>query len=77
MRQIVALVAFILLSIFSQSTPSWSLVISNEQGVKEILENNAEPTANNKINRITSDKTLVEEESKYSCFPWIFNPGMS
>ena len=75
MHQIVTLVAIILFSIFLQSSPSWSLVISNEQGVKELLQNNAEPTVNNNINTITSDKTLVEEESKYSCFPWIFNPG--
>ena len=79
MHQVVALVAFISLSILSQSNLSWSLAISNgvnEQDVENLFQNDVQQTANNNVNTITNEKTLVEQESEYSCFPWIFNPGI-
>ena len=78
MHQVVALVAFISLSILSQSNLSWSLAIPNgvnEQDVENLFQNDIQQTPNNNVNTITSGKTLVEKESEYSCFPWIFNPG--
>ena len=78
MHRVVALVAFIFLSILSLSIPSWSLAISNgasEEDVENLFQNDAQQTANNNVNTITSEKTLVEKDSEYSCFPWIFNPG--
>merc|ERR1712212_1284786 len=78
MYQVVALVAFISLSILSQSNLSWSLAIPNgvnEQDVENLFQNDVQQTANDNVITITSEKTLVEKESEYSCFPWIFNPG--
>ena len=78
MHRVVALVAFIFLSILSLSSPSWSFAISNgasEEDVENLFQNDAQQTANNNVNTITSEKTLVEKDSEYSCFPWIFNPG--
>ena len=70
MHRFIALVVFVLLYVLSQTSFCWTLAITNEQGVDD-----AEPSANNDINTITNDKTLVEEENTYTCFPWIFNPG--
>ena len=70
MHRFIALVVFVLLSVLSQISFCWTLAITNEQGVDD-----AEPSANNNINTITNDKTLVEDENTYTCFPWIFNPG--
>ena len=78
MHRVVALVAFIFLSILSQSNPCWSLAISNgvsEEDVENLFQNDVQQTANDNVITITSEKTLVEKESEYSCFPWIFNPG--
>ena len=80
MHQSVALFVFIFLVTLSQSSPAWAHAIPDEaekQGVNELLQSIADPTANKDLNKITSDKTLVGEESEYSCFPWIFNPGKS
>ena len=71
--KIVAVVAITLMCLFVQLNPCHSRILVNEQGVEELLENNAEPT--NIIKTITGEETPVEKTSKYSCFPWIFNPG--
>ena len=53
MHRVVALVAFIFLSILSLSSPSWSLAISNgasEEDVENLFQYDAQQTANNNDN---------------------------
>ena len=70
----IAVVAIIFTCLFAQSNLCWSRALMKQQGIVELSQNNPEP-ANDIIKTITGYKTPVGNTEKYSCFPWIFNPG--
>ena len=72
--KIVAEAAIMLICLFAHSSLCHTRVVMNELGGEELFENNAEPT-NNMMKTITGEETPVGKTAKYSCFPWIFNPG--
>ena len=72
--KIVAVVAIIFTCLFAQSNPCWSRALPKQQDIVKLSQNNAEPT-NDIVKTITGYKTPVGNTEKYSCFPWIFNPG--